>query len=131
MAQRLADRFYRYDKYTESALEDEFTFLLLSYNECVIELDEVRQEHIVVYHLYINQADGLLYKINIYDPVPEFVIWTSHIPYDLALALQRLGKVTMNQVITNAVRRIYETVDPEYYFKNGIYGKVKWRFGKE
>ena len=49
-------------------------------------------------------------------------------PPGLVNALARLGKVTMKRIITNAVRRLYESVDPEYYHVNGIHGKVKWRF---
>lgn len=127
--QRLAEHLYYW--YTESALEDEIVYLLLSNIECEILIDEVRQEHILVFHPYINQAEHLLYQTNIKDPVPPFVIWENDIPLDLAVELRRLGKVAMKKVITNAVRRIYETVDPEYYHKNGIHGKVKWRFGED
>lgn len=125
--QRLAEHLYYW--YTEAALKDQLVDLLLGKNECEILLDEVKREHILVFHPYINQAEGLLYKINIYDPLPEFVIWESDIPMGLAIELERLGKVAMKRVITEAVRTIYETVDPEYYHKNGIHGNVKWRFG--
>lgn len=87
------------------------------------------QTHIYIYHRYLQQAEELLYKVNVYDPLLEFVIWSEDIPEGLAQELRHLGKVTMNQVITNAVRRIYESVDPEYFHTNGIFGKVKWRFG--
>ena len=60
-----------------------------------------------------------------------FVIWPNDIPLDLAMALEGLGKIAMKRVITNAVRRLYESVDPEYYHVNGIHGKVKWRFGSD
>jgi hypothetical protein len=126
--QRLAEHLYYWN--TEAALEDELVLLLLSKNECEILKDFVGRDEILIFHPYINQAEGLLYRINLYNPLPEFVIWESDIPMGLAVELKRLGKVSMNRVITNAVRRIYETVDPEYYHTNGIYGKVKWRFGK-
>jgi hypothetical protein len=120
-----------FDNYTAAALENELTFVLLSNNECEVLDGGIGLDQILIYHPYINQGEGKLYRINIEDPLPEFIIWESDIPLDLALALQRLGKIMMNRVITNAVRRIYETIDPEYYHKNGIYGKVKWRFGSD
>jgi hypothetical protein len=118
-----------FSNYTAAALTDVLTFTLLSKNDCEILKDDVGQDQILVYHPYLNQAEGKLYQINIFDPLPEFVIWESDIPYDLALELSRLGRVMMKRVITDAVRRIYESVDPEYYHTNGIHGKVKWRFG--
>jgi hypothetical protein len=119
-----------FSNYTAAALVDVLIFYLLSKNDCEILKDEIGHDQILVYNPYLNQAEGLLYKINLYDPLPEFVIWESDIPYDLALELSRLGHVTMKRVITDAVRRIYESVDPEYYHTNGIHGKVKWRFGE-
>jgi hypothetical protein len=68
------------------------------------------------------------YKINIYDPLPEFVIWQDDIPLGLVKALKSLGKVAMKRVIMNAVRRLYESVNSKYYHTNGIHGKVKWGF---
>jgi hypothetical protein len=127
--QRLAEHLYYW--YTEAALKDEIVDELLGKNECIILKDEIQRDHILVFHPYLNQAEGLLHQINIKDPLPEFVIWESDIPMGLAVELERLGKVAMKRVITNAVREIYETVDPGYYRKNGIHGKVKWRFGED
>lgn len=124
---RLASHLFH--NYTESALKDEVVDELLGRNDCEIIIDEVGREYILVFHPYVNQAEGVLYTINLKDPVPEFVIWISHHPVDLAVALDRLGTVAMKQVITEAVRTIYETIDPQYYRKNAIHGKVKWRLG--
>ena len=78
-------------------------------------------------HDYIDQAEALIYKININDPLPEFIIFTEDIPLGFAQELKSLGNNLMKKIITNAVRRIYESVDPEYYHTNGLYGKVRWR----
>jgi hypothetical protein len=128
MRQRAERLFYWH---TEAALEDEVLRELLSYVECEILKDEVGHDHILIFHPYINQAEGLLYTINIKNPLPEFTIWESNIPYDLALELERLGQIKMKGGGGGGVRRIYETVDPEYYHTNGIHGKVKWRFGED
>ena len=117
----------KYYYYTPAAIEDELLFTLSSKDEYEFYEDKYgnRQKH--SFHPYLNQAEGLIYKINVYDPLPEFVIWQNDIPFALAEALQDLGKVMMKRVITNVVRRIYESVNPEYYHKNGIHGKIKWR----
>ena len=118
-----------YYNYTPAALEDKLVELFSSKNVSDVLLDEDENWYIHVFHPYLNQAEGLIYSINLSDPLPKFVIWSEDIPLGLAEALKQLGKVKMKRVITNAVRRIYESVDPEYYHTNGIHGKVKWRFG--
>jgi len=119
-----------YYHYTAAALEDELAHLLSSNRQCDVTLDEKGRSHINIFHPYQNQAEGLIYKINVYDPLPEFVIWEQDIPLGLAKALEQLGNVTMKHIITNAIRKLYESVDPTYYHTNGIYGKVKWRISK-
>ncbi|MPZ05031.1 MAG: hypothetical protein GEU26_01195 [Nitrososphaeraceae archaeon] len=119
-----------YYNYTPAALEDKLVELLSSKNDSDVILDEDENWYIHVFHPYLNQAEGLIYSINVFDPLPKFVIWSEDIPLGLAEALKQLGKVKMKCIITNAVRRIYESINPEYYHKNGIYGKIKWRFGR-
>jgi hypothetical protein len=119
-----------YYNYSAAALEDELTYLLSSKSQCEVILDEEGHLHINVFHPYQNQAEGLLHKINVYDPLPEFVIWEQDIPLGLAKALENLGNVTMEQVITNTVCRLYESVNPNYFHINGILRKVKWRVAK-
>ena len=115
---------------TPAAFEDQFLYLLSSKTECDVILEEDGHWYIHPFFPYLNQAEGLLYTINIYDPILEFVIWQSDIPDGLVSALMRLGRVAMKKVITNAVRRLFESVDPEYYHRNGIHGKIKWTFGR-
>jgi hypothetical protein len=92
-----------YDNYTPAALEDELTFLLASKNECNIILNEEGWLHIHVFHPYLIQAEGLLYKINIYRPLPKFVIWVNDVPLGLANALeleqkQHLGNGLISEI---------------------------------
>jgi hypothetical protein len=119
-----------YYNYTPAALEDELVYVLSSKNDAEVIEDKDGQIHICIYHPYVNQAEGWIYKINVYDQPPKFVIFTEDIPAGLAQELKGLGKVMMNKVITNAIRRIYESIDPEYFHTNGIYGKVRWEFDK-
>jgi hypothetical protein len=119
-----------YYHYTPAALEDEIVRILSSHYECYLEEDENANECIRLKWDYLDQAEALLYRINLYRPLPELVIFKEDIPPGLAHELESFGKVTMKIVITNGVRRLYESVDPDYFHINGIYGKVKWRISK-
>lgn len=110
-------------QYSIAGLEDKLVEAISSHNS--FEIDE---DIICIKWDYIDQAKALIYHINVYDPLPEFVIFTQHIPEWLIQELSSFGKVTIKKIITNAVRRVYESVDPEYFHTNGIYGKVRWRF---
>ena len=123
------EKLYYY--YTVAALEDELVRLLSS--NCTAEVVEQDNgsQWIYIFHPYLQQAEHLLYKINVYQPLPKFVIFPEDIPEGLAKELEDLGKVEMNKVITNVVRRLYESINPEYYHINGIYGKVKWETTKK
>jgi hypothetical protein len=106
-----------------AAIEDRLVSTISSHN--AFEIDE---EGIHIKWDYLDQAKALIYRINVYDTLPEFVIFTEHVPEKLGQKLDGLSKVMKYKVITNAVQRIYESVDPEYFHANGIYGKIRWRF---
>ena len=106
-----------------AAIEDKLVLTISSHNTF-----EIYENVIYIKWDYLDQAAALIYRINLYDPLPEFVIFTSDLPRWLLEELGRCEKVTMKRIITNVVRRIYESVDPEYFHINGIYGKVRWRF---
>lgn len=113
----------RDELYSTAALEDKLVSTISSYNT-----SEVIEKVLYIKWHYLDQAEALIYRINVYDPLPEFVIFTEDIPDRLSQELNSLEKVTTKKIITNAVRRIYESVDPEYFHTNGIHGKVHWRF---
>jgi hypothetical protein len=120
-----------YYHFTVAALVDELVRLFSS--KCTAEVVEQKDggQWIYIFHPYMQQAEHLLYKVNVYQPLPKFVIIPEDIPKGLAKELEDLGKVEMKKVITNAVRRLYESVDFDYYHTNGIYAKVKWETTKE
>ena len=72
---------------------------------------------------YYAQADFFLNKINIYQPVPIFVIHSKDIPESLAKHIDCLGEEIKKRIVTNVVRRIYESVDP-YLFP---YFRCLWK----
>lgn len=120
-----------YSDHTEAALVNALTQILSSKYECDMYEDEhTGRLGLYLFHPYLNQAEGLIYKINVYCPLPVYVIWNEDIPAALTEALLTLGKNSMKRVITEAVRGIYESVDADYYHANGLHGKICWRFGK-
>lgn len=120
-----------YSQYTEAALADELTRELSSKNDCDLFEDDNGNLSMLIFRPYLNQAEGLIYKINVYERPPEFVIWEEDIPEKLTQALQANGKFAMKKVITEVVRRLYESVDPAYFHTCGVYGKTPWRISKK
>ena len=108
----------------------ELTRILSEKLDCIVYEDSNRQCYLSLFRPYINQAEGLLYRINVYEHPPEFVIWEEDIPQTLCKALHDLDIFARNQVITEAIRRLHESVDHEYFHVNGLHGKVRWRIAK-
>jgi hypothetical protein len=77
--QRGLERLYYH--FTPAALEDELLFILSSKTECDVVLDENGEWFIHPFYPYLNQAEGLLYKVNIYNPsgVNPEGMWSSSI----------------------------------------------------
>ena len=103
---------YYYEECTTEALTDELLKSFLSSKKNS--------------RFYYAQAEYFIRRINIYDPLPIFVLHTEDIPDGLTSELQSLDSVVRDRIITNVVRRIYESVDSDYFHVNGIYGRVKW-----
>jgi hypothetical protein len=119
-----------YDNYTTSALTDELALVLSSCVDCSLFEDLERQTYLSVYHPYIEQARDKIYRINAYDPAPKFTLKEYDLPRALRHALKEEGIFTMNQIITEAVRRIYESADHDYFHTNALYSKITWEFEK-
>jgi hypothetical protein len=119
-----------YRDYTVAALEDELVRILCSKNSADIIEEGDGSINIYIHWMYIEQAESLIYRTNICQPPQEFVIWEEDIPENLAKAFEALGRVETKRVVTDAVRRIYESVDPEYFHINGVYGKIEWKIGR-
>lgn len=113
-----------YELSTSSAIEDDLTFRLSS--KCEYQIDWEKVIHIN--RKYIDYAEHFLYRINIFKPVPKFDISWADVPQKLQEHLINMDKKTVNNIMTNVVRRILESIDPVYFHTNGIYGKIKWRF---
>jgi hypothetical protein len=115
-----------YDFWTLEKIVDELVYRLGSINSYVI--NNVTK-HISISHKYYDQAEWLIYRINVWRPIPEFIINKSDLTHRLKkeIADLRSTPTTLNEVMTEVVRRILEAVDSRYYRVSSIYGNVRWR----
>ena len=115
-----------YDFWTTERLIDELAFCLSAVASYVIEEDT---NHIHITHKYSDQAEWMSHRINVWKPTPQFVINISDLTTRLKKELKEISSTpeTLNYVITQAVARIFEGVNFEFYHRSGIAGKVRWR----
>jgi hypothetical protein len=115
-----------YEFWTKEKLIDKLVSCLGSVNS--YDINEVTKQ-IYITHKYYDYAEWFIYRINVYKPTPQFIINRSDLTNRLKkeIASLRSTPTTLNEVITTAVRRIIESVNPEYYHLNGIHGKIRWR----
>lgn len=126
--QELRSPFEDGDEWTTAAVKDELTFQLSS--TCSFKIDEKTQA-IHITHKYYDQADFVLYRINVYKPQPVFIINLSDITPKLQNQLEELYKSSpeiFDSVVTDAVQSILESINQRYYHVSDIAYKVRWRF---
>jgi hypothetical protein len=118
------------DKYNNpwslSKIEDELVLHLSSYAEA----DLLDENEILILHPYQEEAEFLIYRINSAKPIPDFIIYECLLPTKLRqelLDVKKYGKGEFNNVVTNALKRLYESIDHEYFHTSGIGGKIYWR----
>lgn len=114
--------------WTTAAIQDELTFQLSSV--CSFKIDENTQA-IHITHKYYDRADFVLYRINVYNPPPLFIINRSDLTPKLQSNLEQLYKscrYTFDRLVTAAVQWIFESVNKRYYHVSNIAYKVCWRF---
>lgn len=115
-----------YEFWTKEKLIDELVLCLGSASS--YDINEATKK-IYITHKYYDQAEWYIYRINVYKPTPQFIINLSDLTNRIKKEIVSLRSTptTLNEVMTTAVRRIVESVNPEYYHLNGIYGKIRWR----
>lgn len=79
---------------------------------------------------YEKQVQDLIYKIPISNPIPYYIInlndLTLRIKQELVLLLK---EKILDKVMKEAIGRIFEEVDKEYYFLS-VRKSLKWKFEK-
>ena len=121
-----------------SKIEDELVLHLSSYSDAEIKEKDYNYinnsncnniKEIVIKHPYQEQAKSILYKINLANRPLVFKINSNTLSPKLKEELNHLyknNKEVFNETITNSVKRLYESIDYQYFHMNGIGGKIAW-----
>ena len=119
--------------WTISKIEEELVFHLNSYCDTEIREDvssiNNNVKEIVIKHPYQEQAKNILYKINLANRHLVFNIYNNTLAPKLKEELNHLYKTNaevFNEVVTNSIKRLYESIDYQYFHMNGIGGKISW-----
>ena len=116
------------EPWTTNYIKDELTFQLSRTKSFLT--DEKTQE-ILTINKYHKRAEFVLYRINVYELPPEFLINRSDLTPRLQNELEQLHKNSpkiFEKMVTESVQTILESVNQRYYHVNGIPYKVRWRF---
>ena len=113
--------------YTTTALKDELTKQLSSMLETTGNIENNDENTVYKYHKY---SQKLLYEINLLKPSPVFEISIADLSQELIQELQMLHEEILNEVVIDAISRLYESVNFDYFHTVEIRGKIKWRFVK-
>jgi len=113
--------------YTTAALKDELTKQLSSTLEANSNSENNDENTVYKYHKY---AQKLLYEINLLKPTPVFEISLADLSQELIQELQMLHEEILNEVVIDAISRIYESVNFDYVHTAEIRGKIRWVFVK-
>ena len=116
---------YNQSMWTMSALVDELTFNLCIF--ATYEIDLVTK-HIIFNHKYIDSGRQNLFYVNIVEDPSKIVfkIDRRDLKPKIISELAELDSESRNTVITEAVARVYESINYQYFHKNGIHGKIRW-----
>ena len=111
--------------WSRNKLIDELVYHLCSINSCIVDKFS---KQIVISHKYLDRAEWIIYRINLWKPVPKFTINRSDLTNVLKqkIADSCHGPTDLDETMTRTVRRILEAVNPRYFHLSGIYGKVRW-----
>jgi hypothetical protein len=106
-------------------IKDELTYQLSS--KCIINWKTLEFTH-----KYIERAEFVLYRINLWDPAtpPVFVINTSDLTPSLRTELERLKSSSPRQfdkIATESIQTLFEGINERYYHVAGLPYKVSWR----
>ena len=113
--------------YTTAALKDELTKQLSSKLETFGNSENNDENTVYKYRKY---AKKLLYEINLAKPSPVFEISLADLSQELIQELQMLHEEILNEVIIDAISRLYESVNFKRFRESRIISKIKWRFVK-
>lgn len=112
--------------YTTAALKDELAIRLSSTAEYHID---PKFGHIEIDYKYYAYARKLLYLTGIsINEFPVFEIQLLDISKEVQFELEQLDDETLNEVVVDAISRLYESINFRYFHTSSIGGKIRWKF---
>jgi hypothetical protein len=79
---------------------------------------------------YESQVEYLIYRIPVYRPIPYFTVYLDDLTPKLKKELASLDKKTLERVMIEAIGRIFEGIDPNYYLAR-VRKLLRWRILKK
>ena len=115
--------------YTIAALKDELALQLSTAANYKIDYET---KHIEIKYKYHHYAQKLLCLTSIskIEDVSDFEIKLYDLSPILKQELENLDKETLNEVVVDAICRLYESINFKQFRENRIKGKIRWRFVK-
>jgi hypothetical protein len=112
--------------WTTEKLIDELVLCLGTVNTYAI--NEVTKQ-ICITHKYYDRGEWYLYRVNVWQPPPIFVINISDLKQRVKSELKELSSTPecRDDIITKAIGRILESINQRYFHICGIAGKIRWR----
>lgn len=108
--------------FTVEGLVDEL-FLCQVFTREVVS--DRKGEHVTVSKYYL-QAWKLQRQISVGNPSPFYILNISDLPAKLVKAIKELDEETQNYVITRAIGRIFENINPRV-FHLSIARRLRWK----
>lgn len=115
--------------YTIAALKDELALQLSTAADHKIDYETKHIEIKYKYHHYAQKLLGLT-SISKIEDIPNFEIKLSDLSPILKQELENLEKETLNEVVIDAICRLYESVSFKRFRESRIISKIRWRFVK-
>ncbi len=75
---------------------------------------------------YREQAKHLMYRIPVYQPTPSFVVNVQDLSDKLKSELESLDYKSLNDVLKEAIGRIFESINERYYLLS-VKKSLKWK----
>jgi hypothetical protein len=74
---------------------------------------------------YEDQAKDLIHKIPVYKPIPNFIVNLADVSDRVKIELSSLDSKPLNDVMKEAIGRIFENIDERYFLLN-VKKLLKW-----
>jgi hypothetical protein len=126
------------DDLTFSLLDAKLEFCMINSNQkrsIISDPRDVEEVHMcrcntctgVLRRFYEEQARYKMYRIPVFRPPPDFVVYLKHLDEGLKRELSNLDRESKDFVVREAISRTFEQVDKRFFLLH-VKPLLKWRF---